>query len=138
MTPDADDRAPYPTEDPAMDPTRSAPPPANPHARTRRCGPFIVVEVLGEIDLASEVLLTEHLNAAAAGPEADVLVDLRQVAFFDCSGLRALCRAETRARDHGGRLRVVSDAPRIRRLLRGAGLLGRFPLLPGIPWEDVH
>ncbi|MFC5213645.1 STAS domain-containing protein [Streptomyces coerulescens] len=138
MTPDADDRAPHPTEDPAMDPTRSTPPSANPHARTRRRGPFTVVEVLGEIDLASEALLAEHLNAAAVEPEADVLVDLRQVVFFDCSGLRALCRAETRARNHGGRLRIVSDAPRIRRLLRGAGLLGRFPLLPGIPGEDVR
>jgi anti-anti-sigma factor len=114
MTQDADDRAAYPTEDLAADLSRSAPPPANDHARTRRCGVFVVVEVTGE----------------------DVLVDLRRVVFFDCSGLRGLCRAETRARDHGGRLRVVSDAPRIRRLLRGAGLLERFPLLPGIPGED--
>ncbi|MGW5471908.1 STAS domain-containing protein [Streptomyces chartreusis] len=137
MTPDADDRARYPSEDPAMDPIGSTPPRANPYARTRRCGPFTVVEVTGEIDLASEALLAEHLTAAAGEPGADVLVDLRRVAFFDCSGLRALCRAERRARDHGGRLRVVSEAPRIRRLLHGAGLLGRFPLLPGIPGEDV-
>ncbi|TXS43156.1 anti-sigma factor antagonist [Streptomyces sp. uw30] len=136
MTPDADDRAPYPTEDLAVDPMGPKPPPANPHARTRICGPFTVVEVMGEIDLATEALLAEHLNAAATGPESDVLVDLRRVDFFDCSGLRVLCRAETRTREHGGRLRVVSDAPRILRLLRGAGLLGRFPLLPGIPGED--
>ncbi|RSM91955.1 anti-sigma factor antagonist [Streptomyces sp. WAC 01325] len=137
MTPDADDRARYPTEDPAMDRTGSTPPAANPYARTRRRGPFTVVEVTGEIDLASEALLAEHLNAAAGEPGADVLVDLRRVAFFDCSGLRALCRAERRARDHGGRMRVVSEAPRTRRLLHGAGLLGRFPLLPGIPGEDM-
>lgn len=139
MTPDADDRAPHhaphPTEDPAASTSRSAPPPANAHARTRRCGPFTVIEVVGEIDLATEALLAEHLNAATARAGSDVLVDLRRVDFFDCSGLRVLCRAETRARDHGGRLRVVSDAPRIRRLLRGAGLLGRFTLLPGIPGE---
>ncbi|MGI5380223.1 STAS domain-containing protein [Streptomyces sp. CA-251387] len=136
MTPDADDRAPYPTEDLAASTSRSTPPPANAHARTRRCGAFTVVEVMGEIDLATEALLTEHLNAATARAEPDVLVDLRRADFFDCSGLRVLCRAETRARDHGGRLRLVADAPRIRRLLRGADLLGRFPLLPGIP-RDV-
>ncbi|GHH00506.1 STAS domain-containing protein [Streptomyces lanatus] len=136
MTPDADDRAPHPIEDLATDLSRSAPPSANTHARTRRYGAFTVVEVMGEIDLATEALLAEHLTAATTGPESDVLVDLRRVAFFDCSGLRVLCRAETRARDHGGRLRVVSDAPRIRRLLHGAGLLGRFPLLPGIPGEE--
>ncbi|WP_031487105.1 STAS domain-containing protein [Streptomyces bicolor] len=136
MTPDADDRAPYPTEDLAADPLRRVPPPANAHARTRRCGPFTVVEVVGEIDLATAVFVAEHLDAATARPEPDVLVDLRWVDFFDCSGLRVLCRAETRVRERGGRLRIVSDAPRILRLLRGAGLLGRFAPLSGVPGED--
>ncbi|MDF3144648.1 MULTISPECIES: STAS domain-containing protein [unclassified Streptomyces] len=135
MTPDADDRAPQPTEDMTADPLRSVPPPANAHARTRRCGAFTVVEAVGEIDLATATLLAEHLDAATARPECDVVVDLRRVDFFDCSGLRVLCRAETRAREHGGRLRVVSDAPRIRRLLHGAGLLGRFAPLARIPGE---
>ncbi|WP_369174668.1 STAS domain-containing protein [Streptomyces sp. R28] len=136
MTPDADDRAPQPTEDMAADPFRSVPPPPNAHARTRRCGAFTVVEAVGEIDLATATLLAEHLDAATARPECDVVVDLRRVDFFDCSGLRVLCRAETRARDHGGRLRVVSGAPRIRRLLQGAGLLGRFAPLSRIPGES--
>jgi anti-sigma B factor antagonist len=122
MTPDADDRA-------------SEPPAANPHARTRAGSRFTVVEVAGEIDLATVAFLMEHLEAATARPQPDVLVDLRQVEFFDCSGLRALCRAETRARERGGRLRIVSDLPRVHRLLSGAGLLGRFPPLPGVPGE---
>ncbi|GAA3984588.1 MULTISPECIES: STAS domain-containing protein [Streptomyces] len=120
--PDADDRA---FEAPA----------ANPHARTRASGHFTVVEVAGEIDLASAGFLVEHLDAATAGPEPDVLVDLRRVDFFDCSGLRVLCRAETRARQRGGRLRLVSDRPRIHQLLRASGLLGRFPPLPDVPAE---
>lgn len=138
MTPDADDRAPYPTEDKAADFLHRVTPPANTHARTRRCGPYTVVEVLGEIDLATAAFLAEHLDAATARPDPDVLVDLRRVDFFDCSGLRVLCRAETRVRDRGGRLRIVSDATRIRRLLRGAGLLDRFAPLSGIPEEDGH
>ncbi len=135
MTPEADDRAPA-SEDTAADLHRSGPPTANAHARTRRRGSFVVIEVAGEIDLATAGFLAEHLDAATVRPEADVLVDLRRVDFFDCSGLRVLCRAETRARDRGGRLRIVSDLPRIRRLLRGSGLLRRFPPLPGIPGED--
>ncbi|MFE7271572.1 STAS domain-containing protein [Streptomyces sp. NPDC057623] len=135
MTPDADDRTPRPTESVTPDPSRFVPPPANAHARTRRCGPFTVVEVMGEVDLATAASVAEHLDAATGRPESDVLVDLRRVEFFDCSGLRVLCRAETRARERGGRLRVVSAAPRLRRLLLGAGLLDRFPPLPGIPGE---
>jgi len=122
MTPDADDRA---LEHPAP----------NPHARTRTSGRFTVIEVAGEIDLATAGFVAEHLDAATARPLPDVLVDLRYVAFFDCSGLRVLCRAESRAREREGRLRVVCDQPRIRRLFADTGLLKRFPPLPGVPGE---
>ncbi|MEE1760515.1 STAS domain-containing protein [Streptomyces sp. SP18BB07] len=131
MSPDAHDRA-------APRPGGTAPESgsvvANPYARTRQVGPFVVIEVSGEIDMASAGSLAEHLTAAATGAAPpDVLVDLRHVAFFDCSGLRVLCRAEATARSRGGRLRLVSDQPRIHRLLRAAGLLGRFPPLPDVP-----
>lgn len=106
----------------------------NPYARTRRIGPFTVVEVSGEIDMASAGFVAAHLTAATTGgDEPDVLVDLRHVTFFDCSGLRVLCRAEATARARGGRLRLVSDQLRMRRLLRAARLLGRFPPLPDLP-----
>ncbi|OPG07396.1 anti-anti-sigma factor [Streptomyces sp. GKU 895] len=130
MTPESGDRAP----DPA-DGADTGTPAANPYARTCPHGTLTVVEASGEIDMASAGALAEHLSAATAGPRPDVLVDLRAVAFFDCSGLRVLCRAESRAREHGGRLRVVSESPRIRRLLRASGLLGRFPPLPGVPGQ---
>ncbi|MFD4552817.1 STAS domain-containing protein [Streptomyces sp. NPDC058469] len=108
-------------------------PAANSCARTRSRGPFTVVEVSGEIDMATADFVVEHLDAATAVGEPDVLVDLRPVEFFDCSGLRVLCRAERRARERGGRLRVISDGPRIDRLLRASGLLGRFPPLRVLP-----
>ncbi|MEU6371036.1 STAS domain-containing protein [Streptomyces sp. NPDC046931] len=111
----------------------SEPAATNPFARSYTHGPYTVVEVSGEIDLATAGSLAEHLEAATGRPAPDVLVDLRPVVFFDCSGLRALCRAETRARERGGRLRLVSDRPRLHRLLRAAGLLRRFPVLPTIP-----
>ncbi|MER6127814.1 STAS domain-containing protein [Streptomyces sp. NPDC001795] len=109
---------------------------ANPFARSYALGPFTVVEVSGEIDMASAGSVAEHLEAATGRPAPDVLVDLRPVVFFDCSGLRVLCRAEARARERGGRLRLVSDRYRIPRLLRAAGLLKRFPPLPELPSPD--
>ncbi|QFR01893.1 STAS domain-containing protein [Streptomyces phaeolivaceus] len=137
MTPDAHDRtAPRPEDAATGTGSRSGSGPVaeNPYARTRRTGPFTVIEVSGEIDMASADLVAEHLTAAVDGSaEPDLLVDLRHVAFFDCSGLRVLCRAEAAARARGGRLRLVSDQPRMRRLLRAARLLGRFPPLPDLP-----
>ncbi|MFC8362567.1 STAS domain-containing protein [Streptomyces griseorubiginosus] len=120
MTPESDDRAPEP-------------PVANPYARTRADGGFTVVAAAGEIDLATAGFLAEHLDAATATARPDVLVDLRGVAFFDCSGLRVLCRADSRAKERGGRLRVVADDPRLHRLLRASGLWTRFTPLPVIP-----
>ncbi|WP_369230044.1 STAS domain-containing protein [Streptomyces sp. R21] len=111
----------------------SGSPAPNPYAHSYVHGRFIVVEVSGEIDMATAGSLAEHLQAAAGQPAPDLLVDLRQVAFFDGSGLRVLCRADSRARERGGRLRIVSDRPRIHRLLRAAGLLSRFPPLPDLP-----
>ncbi|MEU6539199.1 STAS domain-containing protein [Streptomyces sp. NPDC047000] len=133
MTPDTDDRAPRPPGGPATAPYHGLGPAANGNARTYAYGRFTVVEAAGEIDLESAGRLAEHLDAATAGPGPDVLVDLRPVAFLDCSGLRVLCRAETRAGAQGGRLRLVCEDPRVLRLLRASGLLKRFPPLPGIP-----
>ncbi|MBC9724839.1 STAS domain-containing protein [Streptomyces sp. TRM68367] len=135
MTPEAEDAASAAPGGTAAGSAGPGLPAANAHARTRISGPFTVVEVTGEIDVATADLVAEHLDAATARPEPDVLVDLRSVAFFDCSGLRLLCRAGARAERHGGRVRVVCGTPRIRRLLRASGLLARFPPLPAIPGE---
>ncbi|MEV6172364.1 anti-sigma factor antagonist [Streptomyces sp. NPDC051954] len=135
MTPETDDRAHEPVEGTTVGSSTSAGPAPNTHARTRTHGRFTVVEVTGDIDLATAAFLTEHLDPATAGPEPDVLADLRRVDFLDCSGLRVLCRAEARAAARDGRLRIVTGDPRLRRLLRAAGLLDRFPPLPGIPGD---
>ncbi|MDQ1034381.1 anti-sigma B factor antagonist [Streptomyces sp. V3I8] len=121
---------------PEGDVRKSHPPPPNPYARSRPGPGYTVVEVLGEIDMATAGALGEQLDALTsdASDEApQVVVDLRRVDFFDCSGLRELCRAERRARERGGGLRLVSDQPRIHRLLRACGLLGRFPPLAELP-----
>jgi anti-sigma B factor antagonist len=130
MPPEADDRAAEPPEGGAAKPGLAA---ANPYARSRLSGEFTVVVALGEIDMATVDALAEHLDAATERPEPQIVVDLRSVDFFDCSGLRVLCRADSRAKERGGALRLVSDQPRIHRLLRASGLLERFPPLPEIP-----
>ncbi|KAA0912167.1 STAS domain-containing protein [Streptomyces apricus] len=108
-------------------------PPPNPYAHSRPGPGYTVVEVLGEIDMATADALGEQLDALTRDEAPQVVVDLRRVDFFDCSGLRVLCRAERRARERGGGLRLVSDQPRIHRMLRACGLLGRFPPLPELP-----
>ncbi|MFE2216892.1 hypothetical protein ACFW93_33790 [Streptomyces canus] len=63
-------------------------------------------------------------------PESDEAVGEIDLAT---AGLRVLCRAESRAQERGGRLRVVTDSLRLHRLLRASGLWLRFPPLLGFP-----
>ncbi|MEU9187042.1 STAS domain-containing protein [Streptomyces sp. NPDC048484] len=138
MPPNRRDHPAGPSEGCAPEPGLSGaeqlrPPPANPYAHSYRSDGFMVVEALGEIDIATAGALGEHLDALTSGGVPQVVVDLRRVDFFDCSGLRVLCRADRRARERGGTLRVVSDQPRIHQLLRASGLLSRFPPLAELP-----
>ncbi|MDL2074923.1 STAS domain-containing protein [Streptomyces sp. GXMU-J15] len=89
-----------------------------------------VVALRGELDLLAAPSLTARLDALTARPVPDLVLDLRDVTFIDCTGLGVLCRARARALARHGRLRLVSDSPRLLRLLRATGLLGVFELYP--------
>ncbi|MEU7581018.1 STAS domain-containing protein [Streptomyces sp. NPDC041068] len=84
----------------------------------------VVVELHGEIDLVAYQQTVSLLDAVAAGPEPIVIVDLSQVAFFDCSGISLLMRAHRRVRTRGGQLRVVCAHPLTLRILRITNLTG--------------
>ena len=54
----------------------------------------------GEIDLATAGFLAEHLDAATASDRPEVLVDLRQVEFFDARAC-GCCAAPSPGRGSG-------------------------------------
>ncbi|MEU1948934.1 STAS domain-containing protein [Streptomyces sp. NPDC020125] len=95
-----------------------------PRARTHRVGGYTVVELHGEIDIAGVESVGPALDAATAGDEPAVIVDLRPAAFFDCSGLGLLCRAHRRVVERAGRMRLVCDNALILRTLRAGRMLG--------------
>lgn len=94
-----------------------------PRARTYRVGGYTVVELHGEIDIAGVGSVGPALDAATAGDEPAVIVDLRPAAFFDCSGLGMLCRAHRRVGERAGRMRLVCDNALILRTLRAGRML---------------
>ncbi|WP_458247749.1 STAS domain-containing protein [Streptomyces sp. MAI_2237] len=87
-----------------------------------------VVVLRGEIDLFVVPSLSARLDELTAVPCPDVVLDLRDVTFIDCSGLGMLCRVRNRVLAREGRLRLVTDSPGFRRLLAAAGLAGVFAL----------
>jgi anti-anti-sigma factor len=92
-----------------------------------RNGDRVVVTVAGVIDVASEQVLEDGLEAAAGAGE--VLLDLRGVTFMDSVGLGLLIRADGRARAAGTRLALRPSGP-VQHVLDVAGVTGRFTLAP--------
>jgi anti-anti-sigma factor len=62
----------------------------------------------GELDIQSAPSLERALDEAPAG--AEVVLDLRGLAFIDSSGLRAILGRRRRIREAGGQLRLVRGA----------------------------
>jgi anti-sigma B factor antagonist len=63
-----------------------------------------VIEVAGELDIATAPQLCARLDATRTGR---LLVDLTAVDFCDSTGLRALLGAASEVRAHGGRFAIV-------------------------------
>ncbi|GAA3494796.1 hypothetical protein GCM10019016_018960 [Streptomyces prasinosporus] len=87
----------------------------------------------GETDLLTGPVLGERLDALPRGARPDVVLDLRSVAFVDCSGLSVPCRARDRALAHDGRLLLAPDRPALVRLLGHARLRDFFEVRPRLP-----
>ena len=81
-----------------------------------------VVVCRGELDLAAVPDLRGALEAAARHHGENVIIDLRDVTFFDCSAIGEFVRARSALRSHGNVLSVRGLAPSGRRLLDLVGL----------------
>jgi anti-anti-sigma factor len=110
------------------------PAPFSRHLRVHRHRGHTVLEFRGEIDIAAAVEIAPYLDRVTTQPDARIVIDLRSVEFFDCSGLRLLYRARARVLDHGGRLHLVCTHPLTLRVLRITGL---SRLLPPHPTPDA-
>ncbi|MFE9642983.1 anti-sigma factor antagonist [Streptomyces sp. NPDC006365] len=100
-----------------------------PHLHVHRDRGYTVLEFHGEIDIIAALETVPFLDAATGRPGAQVVLDLRHIEFFDCSGLRLLHRARLRVLDRGGRLRLVCTHPLTLRILQVTGLAEHLPAL---------
>jgi anti-sigma B factor antagonist len=84
--------------------------------RTTDAGPYVVVRVLGDLDLESAPALTAELKAQL-GPRPIVL-DLSEVEFMDSSGLGVLVGAHKEAAARGGALLLAAPGSRVHKVLK--------------------
>ena len=97
------------------------------HLRVRTEHGHTVLEFHGEIDILATLEIIPYLDSATARPEPRIVIDLRPVEFFDCSGLRLLYRARRRVLAQGGRLHLVCTHELTLRILKVTGLARLLP-----------
>ena len=78
------------------------------------------VNVVGELDLATAPELARTLHESQQLAHLTVL-DLRELAFMDCSGVHAIVDASVRARKAGRRLILVRGRPDVYRMFALTG-----------------
>jgi anti-sigma B factor antagonist len=81
-----------------------------------------IVEIGGELDIASAPRLRESLLGTLREHGPTICVDLRGVTFLDCSGVNVLLATARRAWLKGGCLRVVRSSAQARRVIVLLGL----------------
>ena len=87
----------------------------------------VVVIARGEIDLATSPQLRDALLAPEAR-SASVVLDLREVTFFDSTGLQLVLDADVRAREEGRTFIVLPGEGEPRRVLELAEVTDRLNL----------
>ncbi len=74
------------------------------------------VTAVGELDLASAGVLEGRLRDLHDAGFAHLVLDLQDVSFADCAGLRIVLAADRRAREAGRRFTVLGACRQVRQL----------------------
>jgi anti-anti-sigma factor len=82
----------------------------------------IVLELSGELDLASAPLAEEQLLSVEFEQQRIIVLDLRRLTFMDSTGIALIVRLGRRARGRGARLVVVKGPQQVQRILQLTGV----------------
>jgi anti-anti-sigma factor len=74
------------------------------------------IAVEGELDLTTAPELSDHLTRAEADGYMGIMLDLRDLRFVDCSGLRTFLAARQRSLANGHRFILVGAGRAVHRL----------------------
>lgn len=86
----------------------------------------VVLQLDGELDLASAPRLELALREIGATNPGRILLDLRGLGFMDSSGISVIMQAQRAAEVHGHQLALRRGPNQVQRLFRLTGILDRL------------
>lgn len=81
---------------------------------------------IGELDLATAATLSHRLEEMLEGGETEIVLDLRDLAFMDSTGLHLVITWDERAKREGFDLKLVQGGAEISRLFEITKLTDRL------------
>ncbi len=103
----------------------------------RETAGLFVLEVHGEVDVASSGELRERLRTVAERGEQRILVDLSDVSFIDSIAMAGIVGAQRRLAP-GGRLAIVAHHPYVLLVLDAVGLRHVVAVFPDREQAEAH
>jgi anti-sigma B factor antagonist len=97
----------------------------------RQAGTQTVMQLAGELDLATAAILREALLLLDLDGGINLVIDLRNLSFLGSTGISVLVVACKRVRAAGGTFSVWCDHDWVRRTLEIIGLVDFFELQDG-------
>ncbi|HEU5429139.1 MAG TPA: STAS domain-containing protein [Actinocrinis sp.] len=104
---------------------------------TRRDERAHMISVRGEVDLATAGDLLLRLRMLAGTASEPILLDLSQITFIDCAGLRTLRAFDHHVATVGGSVHVAAVSVAVARLFELASSCGQAPWTPAPAVPDT-
>jgi anti-anti-sigma factor len=91
---------------------------------------YVLVSVVGELDVATAPQLRNHLNKALGGGRQTAVLDLTGVTFVDSTALGVLIEANKLCDANGGTMRIAASESRVLKVFEITGLTELFDIRP--------
>ena len=100
---------------------------------TQDSGGQVTISLKGELDLSSVGKVEEELERVEATGTSLLILDLSQLSFLDSTGLRAVVKANERARENGRRFVIVRGPDAVQRVFSITRLEERLEMVDDVP-----
>ncbi|MDS1269887.1 STAS domain-containing protein [Lipingzhangella sp. LS1_29] len=88
----------------------------------------VVVELDGEIDIATAEDFRAEITALAETPGTHAILDCERLSFIDSSGLRALIQCHKVAQQHSSQIALAAATHRVAQILHVTAIDRRIPV----------